>query len=278
LDVATVGIMLFAGLLHASWHSLVKSGANQITTLAGMGIIAGALTAVTLPFVPFPPLSVWAIIIPSVALHIGYKFCLARAYVLGDLGQAFPLARGMVPLFAATIAWFLLRQVPSALQMCGIALVSSGIIAIALDRIGNVPRRSLLAAAAGAGMAVAGYSVCDAYGTRLMGNWLAFTVWLVTVDSLLFLALAALVRGNVLWTDLAMARWRVVASGLLGLASFSVLLWALSRNPVGGVTALRETSVLFAGIIGVLLHKERLNSQRVIGALLIVAGIGAIAL
>jgi drug/metabolite transporter (DMT)-like permease len=270
--------MLFAGLLHASWHSLVKSGANQITTLAGMGIVAGAITAVTLPFVPFPPLSVWAVIIPSVALHIGYKLCLARAYVLGDLGQAFPLARGMVPLFAATIAWFLLRQSPSALQMCGIALVSSGIIAIALDRIGSVPRWSLLAAAAGAGMAVAGYSVFDAYGTRLMGNWLGFTVWLVTVDSLLFLALAAVARGNILWTDLATTKWRVVASGLLGLASFSVLLWALSRNPVGGVTALRETSVLFAGIIGVVLHKERLTAQRLIGALLIVAGIGAIAL
>ena len=242
--------MLLAGLLHASWHSLVKSGDNQITTLAGMGVVAAAISAAALPFVPFPPISVWVVIVLSVVLHVGYKICLARAYVHGDLGQAFPLARGMVPLFAALIAFLLLRQVPSTLQCCGIGLVSGGIIVIALDRIEGATRWSLLAAATGAGIAVAGYSVCDAYGTRLMGDWVAFTAWLVTTDSLVFLVLAALLRGNVLWIELVATKWRVLASGLLGLASFSVLLWALSRNPVGAVSALRETSVLFAGIIG----------------------------
>jgi drug/metabolite transporter (DMT)-like permease len=277
LDFITISLMLLAGLLHASWHSIVKSGDSQITTLAGMGIVAATTAAVAIPFVPFPSISVWVIIALSVVLHVGYKICLSRAYEVGDLGQAFPLARGMVPLFATSLALLTLGQAPNVLQWCGVGLVSAGIIALVLDRIEGRTHWGLLAAAAGAGMTVAGYSVLDAYGTRLMGDWLAFAVWLVILDSVVFLALAAALRGNRLWTGLAATKARILVSGLLGLASFSVFLWALSRNPVGAVSALRETSVLFAGMIGVFLHQEKLNACRGAGAILVVVGIVIIA-
>jgi drug/metabolite transporter (DMT)-like permease len=270
--------MLLAGLLHASWHSIVKSGDSQITTLAGMGLVAATTVVVAVPFVPFPSTSVWAIIALSVGLHVGYKICLSRAYEVGDLGQAFPLARGMVPLFATLFALSTLGQIPNLSQWCGVGLVSAGIIALALDRIEGRTHWSLIAAATGAGMTVAGYSVFDAYGTRLMGDWVAFTVWLVILDSLIFLAVAAVLRGNKLWIELLATKARILVSGLLGLASFFVFLWALSRNPVGAVSALRETSVLFAGVIGFFLHREKLNPRRGVGALLVVVGIIIIAL
>jgi hypothetical protein len=96
-----VALMLLAGLLHATWHSLVKSGSNQITILTGMSLVAGTAAVIALPFVSPPPAAVWPVLILSIAIHIGYKFFLARAYYLGDLGRAFPLARGTVPLVAA---------------------------------------------------------------------------------------------------------------------------------------------------------------------------------
>jgi len=278
LDLLTIGLMLLAALLHAGWHSLVKAGADQTVTLAGMGLVASVAALAALPFVPLPPTMLWPVLAASVALHVGYKLCLARAYAIGDLGEAFPLARGMVPLFATTLAVATLGQVPSLGQSLGIGLVSTGLLMVMLERQRQrQPNWLLWSAAAGAGLAVAGYSVLDAYGIRLFGTWLGFTAWLIVIDNMVFLTLTRLQRGPRLWRQLAATRWRVLASGALGLASFCVFLWALSRGPVGVVSALRETSMLFAIVLGVLLHRETLSVARVAGALLMVLGVVAIA-
>jgi drug/metabolite transporter (DMT)-like permease len=278
LDVLTVSLMLCAGLLHAGWHSLVQSGQNRITIMAGMGAVAGISAAVALPFVPPPPPQIWPVLLLSVGLHIAYKLCLIGAYGRGDFGQVFPLARGMVPLFATLIASIGLGQVPSISQCAGIALVSCGLSFLALDRLRGPARWPLLLGAAGAGATVATYSVLDAYGTRLFGDWLGFTSWLIVLDSFAFLALSRMLRGPVLWAELKASRLRVVISGILGLLSFCVFLWALSRNPIGAVTTIRETSVLFATVIGVLRHREPLSLRRLNGAILVLLALVLIAL
>jgi drug/metabolite transporter (DMT)-like permease len=278
LDVMTISLMLAAGLLHASWHSIVKSGQNHITVLAGMGTVAGLWAVAALPFVPFPAAEIWPVLLLSVGLHIAYKLCLAGAYARGDFGQVFPLARGMVPLLATVIAFIGLDQVPSINQCVGIVMVSSGLLLLSLDKIYGLARWPLLLTAAAAGAAVALYSTVDAYGTRLFGNWLGFTAWLIVLDSFAFLLLSRILRGPVLWSEFSAARWRVVVSGILGLLSFCVFLWALSRNPVGAVTTIRETSMLFAMAIGVILHREPLSLRRINGAVLILSALVVITL
>jgi drug/metabolite transporter (DMT)-like permease len=278
LDSLTLSLMLFAGLLHASWHGLVKGGADQMVNLAGMGIVAGVCAAAAVPFVTPPPLVVWPVLAVSIGLHNGYKVFMARAYGRGDLVQAFPLARGAVPLFATVIAFVTLGQIPNIQQLGGIALVSVGILFLTLEFLRGGVNVHLLTATAGAGLTVAGYSVLDAYGTRLHGDWAGFTAWLVLLDSAVFLAFSRLVRGPAIWTSLHAMRHRVLASGLLGIASFTVFLWALSRNPVGPVSAIRETSVLFAMLIGAVVYRELISPQRAIGGVLVVAGIATIAI
>jgi drug/metabolite transporter (DMT)-like permease len=269
--------MLAAGLFHASWHSLVKTGDNRIVILAGMGAVAGVCAAAAIPFVPFPRAEVWPVLLASIGLHIVYKLCLAGAYARGEFGQAFPLSRGMVPLFATFIAFIWLGQAPSLRQCAGIALVSGGLSLLALDKLTGMARWPLLLAAASAGAAVACYSVIDAYGTRLSGSWFGFTVWLIVLDSFCFFAVSRVLRGPALWPELTAARLRVVVSGLLGLLSFCVFLWALSRNPVGPVTTIREGSVLFAMAIGILLHGEALSLRRLTGAVAILLALVLIA-
>jgi drug/metabolite transporter (DMT)-like permease len=278
LDSLTVSLMLCAGLLHASWHSLVQSGQHRITVMAGMGAVAGLCAAMVLPFVSPPAANMWPVLLLSVSLHVAYKLFLIGAYGRGDFGQVFPMARGMVPLFATLIALVGLGQVPSLNQGLGILLVSCGLIFLALDTIRGPTRWPLLLGAASAGAAVAAYSVVDAYGTRLFGDWLGFTSWLIVLDSTTFLLLSRVMRGPKLWAELNTARIRVVISGLLGLLSFGVFLWALSRNPVGAVTTIRESSVLFAMAIGVLRHREPLSIRRLGGAALVLVALVVIAL
>lgn len=278
MDILTISLMLAAGLLHASWHGLVKSANDGLANMAGMGTVA-AIPALLWLIVktPLPSSGVWAVLAISVGLHVGYKICVAQAYLRADLGEAFPMARGSVPLFATAIAFIGLGQSPNVGQGAGIALICVSLVLLAYERIRSTFNATLFAATAGAGLAVALYSVLDSYGTRLAGNWVDFTAWLIVLDTAMFLVVARLMRGPQLWPTMVALSRRITATGLLGLMSFSVFMWALSRNPVGPVSALRETSVLFSILIGVAFHREAISPRRIVAAALIVAGIAVLA-
>ncbi len=273
MEFTTVALLLVAAFLHASWHALVKSGSDQLTVLAGMGLVSSAMAAVALPFVAMPPVAAWLVLVVSVVLHVTYRLCLASAYRRSDLSQAFPLARGMIPLFATAIAFLTLNQVPSTGQWLCIGGISIGICFLAAEQLANRANWQLVLAACGAGAAVAGYSVLDAYGTQIASDWAGFTAWLILIDNATFLVLTRLIKGKDLWYGLIEIWSRVLVSGVIGVLSFSVYLWALSRNPVGATSALRETSVMFAMVIGVMRYDEPFSLRRFFAAAIIVGGI-----
>jgi drug/metabolite transporter (DMT)-like permease len=268
--------ILGAALLHATWHAMIKVSGDRLLGLAGMNVVSVGISLAVLPLVAVPRIDVWPVLAFSVILHNAYKGGLAQVYRHGDLGQAYPVARGLSPVFATLIALVVLGENPGMGQVVGITLVSSGLIAMASERRQTISL-TLLATAALTGLMVAAYSVVDAYGSRLSGDWLSFTVWLMVLDGSCFVGVVAALRGPVLWRTI-FSKWRrTLVSGLLGVAAFSVFLWALSRGPVGIVSALRETSVLFASLIGVIVLKERWSLPRLAGAVLIMLGIIAFA-
>jgi drug/metabolite transporter (DMT)-like permease len=124
---------------------------------------------------------------------------------------------------------------------------------------------------------VAGYSVVDAAGTRQEEGWGSFTAWIIVLDSLTFLAVALLLRGRQMVSDILAARSAILVAGVLGLSSFAIFLWALSRNPIANVVAFRECSVLFATLIGILYLKETASRRRIACAALIAIGLVLVA-
>ncbi len=278
MDPIVIAAMLAASLLHASWHALVKSSDDRVIALAGMNVVSGCTALALLPFAGALPAAAYAVIAGSVVLHAGYKLALAKLYVLADLGQAYPLARGLTPIIAALLAFAFMGEIPGTPALAGLALVSAGILALGFEKRVARIRPAAAASALVAGSAVAAYSVVDAYGVRVSGDWFAFTVWLVAIDSSSFVAYALCTRRAT-----ALQAWkagwrRVLASGTLGVASFGVFMWALGVAPVGPVTALRETSVLFAAIIGAVALREAPGLLRYASAAVVTAGIGLIAL
>lgn len=173
LDILTIVLMLCAAALHASWHALVKSSDNQLTVLVGMSMVATVVAAIGLPFVALPPAAVWPMLGTSLLFHSRYRFCLAQAYAHGDLGAAYPLARGPVPLFATGAGVSALGQTLSLGQVLGVCIVSARVCWLGSEAIRQL-RGKLLLAAAGVGLMVTGYSVPDSYGVRLSANWLSF--------------------------------------------------------------------------------------------------------
>jgi len=278
MSSSIVVVLLCAAFLHSAWHAMIKVSGDRLVGLAGMNVVSALLSLPALLWVGFPDAAVWPVLAVSVVLHNAYKLGLAYVYGHGDLVQAYPIARGFSPVFATLIAAVVLGEIPGLWNSAGILLISGGILAMSLDPKGSRASPRLLAVAAATGLMVASYSVVDAYGTRLNGDWMVFVLWLMVLDGVAFVSVVHVARGRRLWESIA-REWRhTLVSGLLGTGAFSAFLWALSQGPIGGVSALRETSVLFASLIGFVVLKERWSGHRAFGVLLITAGIAVFAI
>jgi drug/metabolite transporter (DMT)-like permease len=277
VDPLVAAAVLAAALLHASWQALVKSSGDGVVALAGMNLVSGAVALALLPFVRMPTATAAVVIALSLALHSGYKIALAQLYARADLSVGYPVARGLTPVFATGLALVFLAEAPRGATLVGVLAISAGIAGLVFERgLRTVSAASLLAAVV-VGLSVAAYSALDAYGVRINGDWLGFTVWLVVADSTVFLTYAIATRRGKAFRQWRESWGRTLISGALGLASYCVFMWALSRAQVGAVAALRETSIVFAALVGTLVLKERMTRVRALSILMVAAGAAAIA-
>jgi drug/metabolite transporter (DMT)-like permease len=282
----TLGVtlaVLAAGLLHAGWNALLKSSTGGDVLLDTAAVVAGSsLCALALlAFVPLPDPAAWPFIAASTAIHLGYYLTLVQAYRTGDLSFAYPLMRGTAPLIVTVLGSIFLRELPTVQMTAGILLISLGIVSIAFVQRGGAHRRHPAAAAYWAfanAAIIAAYTLVDGAGARASGNALAYVCWLIAVEGLPFLVWVVARRRA---TALSYLRgcWRAgLGGGACSLLAYGIVLWAMTRAPIAAVAALRETSVLFAALMGSLWLKEGFGWRRVAGAASVVAGIAALKL
>lgn len=271
--------VLGAGLLHAGWNALLKSSGGGDPLLDTATVVAGSTfcSLLALPFVPLPQVESWPFALTSVVIHFGYYLTLAQAYRTGDLSFAYPLMRGTAPLLVTLLGIVFLRELPPALALVGILLICAGIVAIAFAQRHRHPRAATAWALANAAI-IAVYTLVDGAGARASGNAWSYVLWLTFVEGIVFLAwIGSRYRGRA--PAYIGAQWqRGLLGGACSVAAYGIVLWAMTRAPVAAVAALRETSVLFAAIIGTVLLKEGFGYARLAGALCVVAGVAALKL
>lgn len=276
LTPAVTLAVLGAALLHAAWNALIKSGREPLLDTA---LIALAGTVVALPLLALvtpPDPAAWPYLAASVAVHLAYYTALAGAYQAGDLSHGYPIMRGVAPLLvaAASVAWFGEALSPAA--WAGVLLICGGVLSLGMAG-GGASRRATAWALANAAI-IALYTLADGAGVRLAGSALGYVVWLNLLMGLPFgLAVLAIRRGGLLRH--AKAHWRRgLAGAVLSALSYGIALWAMTRAPVAVVAALRETSVIFAALIGVWFLGEGHLKARVTGAVVVLAGLVALKL
>jgi drug/metabolite transporter (DMT)-like permease len=278
----TLGVtlaVLGAGLLHAGWNALLKSAAGGDPLLDTAMVVAGATmwSLVALPFVPLPDIASWPFIAASTIIHFGYYLTLAQAYRTGDLSFAYPLMRGSAPLLVTILGAVFLRELPAPHVIVGILLICVGIIAIAFARHERHPKAAAYWAFANAAI-IAIYTLVDGAGARASANALSYVLWLSFIEGVIFLVWIRMRRGAASATYLRRQWRRGLLGGFCSVAAYSIVLWAMTRAPVAAVAALRETSVIFAALIGALWLKEGFGIARLIGAATVVAGVATLKL
>ena len=264
--------VLLAALLHAGWNAAIRGASDRAAGLAAVVAGQGLLGLGLLPFVPVPSAGVWPWLLPGVALHLGYNVFLLWAYKLGDLTQVYPIARGVSPLLVALGTAAILGARFSALQLAGLCMISLGIASISLvrHRDGTFQGTAALVAL-GTGVFIAGYSIVDGQGARIGGSALGYFAWLTMLDGLLFALAARAVRPGLVTRAFSRPRHVVLGGGASFLA-YVIVVWAFTQAPIALVTALRETSVIFALVIGVTVLGERLSLVKVAATFSTLAG------
>jgi drug/metabolite transporter (DMT)-like permease len=264
-----------AAILHASWNAVLRGGDDRLWSMTLMMIAVMGVTGIAAAFVPWPNPASWPYVIASALIHVGYNLSLVRTYRSGDLGQTYPISRGSSPVLVALGALVFAHEALDVVASIGIALVSGGIISLAFQGKGR--RADFLPAAFTTAVMIGAYTVVDGIGVRLSGSSLAYTnsmflLWSVTMP-VIYWAL----RGRppaYTRAQTAMA----LGGGIVSIVAYGIVIWAMQYVAMGVVSALRETSVVWAMIIGRIFLKEKLTARRIASCLAIATGAACLAL
>lgn len=277
MSALVAGLILLSALMHAGWNFLVKKSADGHLDTVGFSIGCSFIAVWLLPIVGLPDAACYPWLAATLVVHVAYFVLLAEAYKLVDFSLAYPLMRGTAPLLVASMAP-VLGEVMSPFQIAGIVLIGLGIGLPAWmgKPWQTVKSRGLMICLLNA-FVIALYTVLDGVGVRLSGHAVAYTLWLFLFNSWGILAILVWRRGAAEVAQHIRHGWRVATLGAgMSMASYGIVLWAMTQATIPAVAALREMSVVFAALLGTWILKEQMGRWRILGAVFVALGAATI--
>jgi len=284
----SVLLVLSAAFMHASWNALLRGGADRAQSMLIMNVTVGVLGLVMMAFAGLPPAACAVYVAASGLIHLVYNALLVRMYRSGDLGETYPVARGSSPALVSLGGNLFAGEWMNLIGAVGIGLVCTGIFMLAAARArsarqpsGSASDRVLLSAvglhamnlpaALATGVSIAAYTVVDGIGVRASGNWVAYTGGVFAF--FLAMPLWHLARGRRAMFAMPLAEaGKAAGGGAISLLAYGAIIWAMQASPMGAVSALRETSVVFAALLGAAFLGERLTGSRIAACCIIALG------
>jgi drug/metabolite transporter (DMT)-like permease len=266
--------VLAAALLHAGWNALLKASEDKALASIGQAIARGLIALVLVPFVAAPAPESWPWIAGSVVVHVAYFWLLAGAYRWGDLSFSYPVMRGTAPAIVAIAGVTLFAEILPWAETIAIAMICAAVLAFAGGpRVAAAAQRRALAFALGNAAVIAAYTLIDAHGVRLSGAALGYALWFFLANSIVQLSIGVGGHGRQVFAYLRRHGLQAVLGGAFTIGAYGTALWAMTQAPVALVATLRETSVVFAALLGALFLGERLTQRRVFATALVLAGL-----
>jgi drug/metabolite transporter (DMT)-like permease len=264
--------VLGAALLHASWNALVKASQDKQLDTYAVSAGSGLLALLLLPFLPLPAPASWPWLAGSAVVHILYFIFLAGAYRWGELSYVYPVMRGGGPIIVAATGALVFGELLRGNEWLGVLLICGGILAFASGR----HDRRATAFALGNALVIGAYTLIDGGGARASGAPVSYTLWFFVANGIVITAMGVMLRGRAVPLYFRRHWLRAAAGGACALGAYGIALWAMTRAPVALVAVLRETSVIFAAVLGAVVLKEKLTRRRLIATGAVLAGLLAL--
>lgn len=276
MSLGALLLVLLAALLHAGWNALLKAVDDRAGILAAVACTHAVLGLCLVLSVPAPARASWPMIATSAALHYGYYILLFRSYAHGDLSQIYPISRGLAPALVAVSALVLIGEALPPRGWFGILCVTFGVMILALSPGRRPAAGSAIWLAICLGALIAAYSVADGLGVRRAGSVPGYIGWLFLLEFPVPLAIAIARRraGQGFQSKVLLLG---VFGGVCAVIAYGIVLYVKTIAPLGAVSAVRESSVIFAALIGVVLFHERPMAMRLLAAVVVAVGVIALA-
>ena len=272
LSAGVVAITLLAAVLHAVWNAAAHGVPDRLVGFALIGLAYTAVCGIAVLVLGLPPAAAWPRILASAVLHAIYVLLLWASYQLGEFSQVYPVARGTAPWVVAVIEVALGHDLP-AVQLVGVAVISLGLISLALDR-GRLPRsaRPALVAAVATGCCIASYTVIDA-GAVSTTPVLIYAAWMFLLQGPVMPMIALVRRKQGLLSQPRRVLIAGLGGGVVSLVAYGLVLVAQTSGATAAVAALRETSIVIGAILGTIFLGERFGIRRAVAAAVVAFGI-----
>jgi len=267
-------VVILAAFLHAVWNAMVKNEDNKY--LAVTAIVLGHVPASIFIILLTPAPSVESIpfIILSALLHIGYEWYLLSAYRFGDLIKVYPIARGTAPILVAIVSLIFLGVVLSNFEILSIFIISLGILSLSLQGAKGIKNRSAVIYALVTGFFIMGYSITDGYGARVSNSFLSYMGWSFILNATIFpIILKINNKSEIITKTFKEGKKIFFIGGTLSYIVYGIVIWGFTQAPIALITALRETSIIFALLIGTFFLKEKFTLLKVIATFIIFFGV-----
>lgn len=273
METTVLLTVLLAAACHATWNALIKNSTDRVVQMMLINVVGALVGLVLVAVTGLPEPASWPFLLASVAVHQGYYAALILGYRHGDLSDVYPIARGIAPLLVAGGAFMYAGEVLSMGEIAAVALISAGILSLGLARQWSAASKRALIYALLTGLSIALYTVIDGLGVRRAGNVMAYIGLLFVLESVpITLFVLASRRGQIKNSILCI--WRIgLVGGVLSIGAYGIVIWAMSSSFLTFVSALRETSVVLAALIGTLMLKEPFGKRRLTSAFVVVLGV-----
>ena len=267
-------LILVSALCHAVWSAIIKSSKNPLSL---MGITSVLEVTIFLPLtftVPFPTLEVWYFLIATVIIHVFYRLNVIYSYRYGDLSYIYPISRGSSCLFVAIISILFLSSDISVAGFVGILIVCIGLFLISYSKNLSFNFRGF-ALAISTAILITAYTLVDGVGVRLSESGFSYIYWLFTLNGIPLLIIGLISKDGLRKTETYNFR-SGIAAGIFATSSYAIVVWSMQFIEIAYVSSIREISIVFAAIIGMLFLFEKNAKSRIIPSILIVSGISVV--
>ena len=267
-------LILVSALCHAVWSAIIKSSKNPLSL---MGITSVLEVTIFLPLtftVPFPTLEVWYFLIATVIIHVFYRLNVIYSYRYGDLSYIYPISRGSSCLFVAIISILFLSSDISVAGFFGILIVCIGLFFISYSKNLSFNFRGF-ALAISTAILITAYTLVDGVGVRLSENGFSYIYWLFTLNGIPLLIIGFISKDGLRKRETYTFR-SGIAAGVFATSSYAIVVWSMQFIEIAYVSSIREISIVFAAIIGMLFLFEKNAKSRIIPSILIVSGISVV--
>ena len=264
-------LIILSALCHAIWSAIIKSSKNPLSL---MGITSVLEVTIFLPLtftVPFPTLEVWYFLIATVIIHVFYRLNVIYSYRYGDLSYIYPISRGSSCLFVAIISILFLSSDISVAGFIGILIVCIGLFLISYSKNLSFNFRGF-ALAISTAILITAYTLVDGVGVRLSENGFSYIYWLFTLNGIPLLIIGLISKNGLRKTETYNFS-SGIAAGIFATSSYAIVVWSMQFIEIAYVSSIREISIVFAAIIGMVFLFEKNAKSRIIPSILIVSGI-----